>query len=204
MVVHRFLSTALGKICGSKQLYNKIWSSILDELLKRYEKAMSQALFLLSVERNRRPYTLNNYFNQTLQQLRSARVAQALEDNARVDRDAWTTGSAKIVDLDAVKKTASDQGNVEHITGEIHDILWSYYQVARERFVDNVHMQAIEHCLLTGPESPLEVFSQEWVINLEPEELAAIAGESQATKARRTGLKQKMEDLKSALQTLKF
>ncbi|GKZ67170.1 hypothetical protein AnigIFM50267_001437 [Aspergillus niger] len=204
MVVHRFLSTALGKICGSKQLYNKIWSSILDELLIRYEKAMSQALFLLSVERNRRPYTLNNYFNQTLQQLRSARVAQALEDNARVDRDAWTTGSAKIVDLDAVKKTASDQGNVEHITGEIHDILWSYYQVARERFVDNVHMQAIEHCLLTGPESPLEVFSQEWVINLEPEELAAIAGESQATKARRTGLKQKMEDLKSALQTLKF
>ncbi|TPR08519.1 hypothetical protein CAN33_004590 [Aspergillus niger] len=204
MVVHRFLSTALGKICGSKQLYNKIWSSILDELLKRYEMAMSQALFLLSVERNRRPYTLNNYFNQTLQKLRSARVAQALEDNAMVDSDTWTTGSAKIVDLNAVKKTVSDQANVEHITGEIHDILWSYYQVARERFVDNVHMQAIEHCLLTGPESPLEVFSQEWVINLEPEELAAIAGESQATKARRTGLKQKMEDLKSALQTLKF
>ncbi|KAI3060403.1 hypothetical protein CBS147353_10316 [Aspergillus niger] len=204
MVVHRFLSTALGKICRSKQLYNKIWSSILDELLKRYEMAMSQALFLLSVERNRRPYTLNNYFNQALQKLRSARVAQALEDNAMVDSDTWTTGSAKIVDLNAVKKTVSDQANVEHITGEIHDILWSYYQVARERFVDNVHMQAIEHCLLTGPESPLEVFSQEWVINLEPEELAAIAGESQATKARRTGLKQKMEDLKSALQTLKF
>ncbi|GLB04177.1 hypothetical protein AtubIFM57258_009893 [Aspergillus tubingensis] len=190
MVVHRLLSTALGKICGSKQLYYKIWSSILDDLLQRYKNAMSQAMFLLSVERNRRPYTLNNHFNHTLQKLRSARVAQALEDNARNINDDWSNAGMK--------------GNVEHITGEIHDILWSYYQVARERFVDNVHMQAIEHCLLTGPESPLEVFSQEWVINLGTEELGAIAGESQAIKARRTNLKQKMEDLKSALQTLKF
>ncbi|GAT24032.1 interferon-induced GTP-binding protein Mx2 [Aspergillus luchuensis] len=197
MVVHRFLSKALGKICGSKQLYHKIWSSILDDLLQSYKNAMSQAMFLLSVERNRRPYTLNNYFNHTLQKLRSARVAQALEDNARNINDTWSNAQMKVVDLDAVKKSASDQGNVEHITGEIHDILWSYYQVARERF-------AIEHCLLTGPESPLEVFSQEWVINLGSDELGAIAGESQAIKARRANLKQKMEDLKSALQTLKF
>ncbi|OJZ88985.1 hypothetical protein ASPFODRAFT_78527 [Aspergillus luchuensis CBS 106.47] len=185
-------------------LYHKIWSSILDDLLQSYKNAMSQAMFLLSVERNRRPYTLNNYFNHTLQKLRSARVAQALEDNARNINDTWSNAEMKVVDLDAVKKSASDQGNVEHITGEIHDILWSYYQVARERFVDNVHMQAIEHCLLTGPESPLEVFSQEWVINLGSDELGAIAGESQAIKARRANLKQKMEDLKSALQTLKF
>ncbi|PYH68859.1 dynamin family protein [Aspergillus vadensis CBS 113365] len=188
--------------CG--HLYHKIWSSILDDLLQRYKNAMSQAMFLLSVERNRRPYTLNNYFNHSLQKLRSARVAQALEDNARYTNDNWSNAEMKVVDLDAVKKSASDQGNVEHITGEIHDILWSYYQVARERFVDNVHMQAIEHCLLTGPESPLEVFSQEWVINLGSDELGAIAGEPQAIKARRTNLKQKMEDLKSALQTLKF
>ncbi|RAH52141.1 hypothetical protein BO85DRAFT_524547 [Aspergillus piperis CBS 112811] len=201
MVVHRFLSVALNNLCGSKQLYDKIWSSILDELLERYKKAMSQALFLVSVERNRRPYTLNKRFNETLQKLRSARVAQALEDNARVDKDSWIM---KVVDMDAIKKTARNQGNVEHIIGEIHDILWSYYQVARERFVDNVHMQAVEHCLLTGPESPLEVFSQEWVLNLEADELGAIAGESQAIKARRTNLKQKMEDLKAALQTLKF
>ncbi|BCR94086.1 uncharacterized protein AKAW2_11132S [Aspergillus luchuensis] len=185
MVVHRFLSKALGKICGSKQLYHKIWSSILDDLLQSYKNAMSQAMFLLSVERNRRPYTLNNYFNHTLQKLRSARVAQALEDNARNINDTWSNAQMKVVDLDAVKKSASDQGNVEHITGEIHDILWSYYQVARERFVDNVHIQ-------------------EWVINLGSDELGAIAGESQAIKARRANLKQKMEDLKSALQTLKF
>ncbi|OJJ75529.1 hypothetical protein ASPBRDRAFT_168520 [Aspergillus brasiliensis CBS 101740] len=209
MVVHRFLSTALGKICGSKQLYSKIWPSILDELLKRYQMAMSQALYLLSVERNRRPYTLNNYFSQTLQKLRTARVAMALEGNARgeiqIDNKGYTTYlDNKIVDLEAVKKATSNQGNLKYITEEIHDILWSYYQVARERFVDNVHMQAIEHCLLTGPESPLEVFSQDWVINLDADQLGAIAGESQAIKARRTSLRNKMEDLKSALQTLKF
>ncbi|RAL05156.1 dynamin family protein [Aspergillus ibericus CBS 121593] len=209
MVVHRFLCSALGKVCANRQLYDRVRSSILDELLERYNVAMTQALFLLSVERNRRPYTLNDYFSDTLQKMRGARVAKMLEGNARgemrKDRNGyWASSGNKVVDLEAVKEAAINQGNVEYVKEEIHDILWSYYKVACKRFVDSVYMQAVEHCLLTGPESPLEAFSQDWVINLTGDQLEAIAGESPVAKARRVSLMQKVDELTAALQILKF
>ena len=162
MVVHRFLCMALGKVCANRQLYDRVWASIIDELLERYKTAMSQALFLLSVERNRRPYTLNDYFTDNLQKMRGARVAKMLEGNARGemrknDNGYWASSSNKVVDLEAVKEAAINQGNVEHVKEEIHDILWSYYKVSRKRFVDSVYMQAVEHCLLTGPDSRLKL-----------------------------------------------
>ena len=49
---------------------------------------------------------------------------------------------------------------VEYIKKEIHDILCFYYKVARKRFVNNVYYQAVDHCLLTEPMSPLNVFNQ--------------------------------------------
>jgi hypothetical protein len=83
-------------------------------------------------------------------------------------------------------------------------ILSSYYEVARKRFVDNVYHQAVDHCLLTGPMSPLAVFSQEGVITLEAEQLEAIAGELPVTKGKRAALVKKIHDLETALGILKL
>ncbi|GKZ17257.1 hypothetical protein AbraIFM66951_010580 [Aspergillus brasiliensis] len=191
IVVHRFLSMVLDKVCATKQLRDKIWSSITGELVQRYKLAMSTAMTLVN-----------------LQKIRGTRVAKALEGNARHEITSVRNGqnvyspTKMIVDLDAVKETASDRGNMEHLIEEIHDMLWSYYKVARKRFVDNVHMQAMTYCLLTGPDSPLDVFSQEWVINLSVDKLEEIASESRETRVQRMNLEQKVEDLKSALEIL--
>jgi hypothetical protein len=106
------------------------------------------------------------------------------------------------VDLDSVKNATINKSNVEHVKEEIHDILRSYYKVARKRFVDNVY-QAVDHFLLTGPSSPLAVFNQEWVISLESDQLEAIAGESPITKQRRAVLLKKIQDLEDASRILK-
>lgn len=71
------------------------------------------------------------------------------------------------VELDSVKNATTNKSNLDHVKEEIHDILYSYYKVARKRFVDNVYHQAIDHYLLIGPMSPLVVFNQEWVIKLQ-------------------------------------
>jgi len=96
-----------------------------------------------------------------------------------------------------------EEYEAEHVKEEIHDILWSYYKVARKRFVDNVYQHAIDHCLLTGPMSPLAVFTQEWVILLDAEQLETIAGESPVTKERRAALTRKIQDLEVAIQILR-
>ena len=75
-----------------------------------------------------------------------------------------------IVHLDFVKYATKSKRNVEHTKEKLHEILWSYYKVARKRFADNVYHQAISHYLLTGPLIPLVVFSQEWAIKLKAEQ----------------------------------
>lgn len=208
VVIHPFMVITLNALCTDAQVREELWSFILDEVLKRYKVAMDQAIFLVSLEREKRPYTVNHYFNETLQIARGNRKADMLKTKSRretelgFNRHAVTTENL-IVDLDDVRETTKSKSNVEHVKEEIHDILWSYYRVARKRFVDNVFQQAVDHCLLTGPMSPLAVFTQEWVIALEAEQLETIARESPVTRDRRAVLTRKIQDLETAVRILR-
>lgn len=206
--IHCFLIIALKILCTDSRIREEIWSSILDDVLNRYKMAMEQAMFLVSVERDKRPYTLNHYFNENLQIARGNRMAKMLESKARKEVIVGHNTKAMIsdtliVDLNSVKNATTSKSNVEHVKEEIHDILCSYYKVARKRFVDNVYHQAIDHYLLTGPLSPLVVFSQEWVIKLKAEQLETIASESITTKERRATLTTTINDLEIAMRILR-
>jgi hypothetical protein len=192
VTIHHFMVTALKILCNDTRVHEEIWSSILDEVVNRYRAAIYQAMFLVSIERGKRPYTLNHYFNENLQISRSNRMAAMLKGNARNEikpspfGKGVATSNNLIVDLDSVNHVTASKSNVKHVKEEIHDILQSYYKVARKRFIDNIYQQAIDHCLLTGPMSPLAVFSQEWVIKLDTEQLVAIVGESATKKLQTT------------------
>jgi hypothetical protein len=71
---------------------------------------------------------------------------------------------------------------------DIHDMLESYYKVARKRFVDTVYMQGSGYHLLTREESPLRIFGTAFVSNLSALQLDMIAGEEISTKQLRKGL----------------
>lgn len=208
MTIHRFLIIALKTLCTDTRIREEIWSSILDDVLNRYKAGMEQAMFLVSVERDTRPYTLNHYFNENLQIARGNRMAKMLKSKAKKEvllnfTNKTTISDNLIVDLDSVKNATTTKSNVEHAKEEIHDILSSYYKVARKRFVDNVYHQAIDHYLLTGPLSPLAVFSQEWVIELKAEQLETIVSESLTTKERRATLTTTINDLEMAMRILR-
>ncbi|KAK9420947.1 hypothetical protein SUNI508_14076, partial [Seiridium unicorne] len=103
-----------------------------------------------------------------------------------------------MVNLDDIAKAAEGKRNVEQLQEEIHDILRAYYGVALDRFIDNVFQLAVDHHLLHGPSSPLKVFTQEWVLNLEPEQLEQIIGENKFAKKRRSKLAKNIDDLTKA------
>ena len=69
--------------------------------------------------------------------------------------------------------------------------------------MDNILRQAVDYHLLSGPSSPLAVFSQSWVIDLDTDTLALIAGEKEAAKERREILRVKRNDLKKGLEILR-
>jgi hypothetical protein len=171
-------------------------------VIESYKMAMAQAGLLIEVEQRKQPYTLNRQFAQALSKARGYRITELLRPTARKDTRQY--GDLQyMVNLDDIAKAAEGKRNEEQLQEDIHDILQAYYTLAADRFIDNVFQLAVDYYLLHGPSSPLKVFTQEWVINLEPEELERIVGETKSAKRSRSKLVKKIEDLSNALKILK-
>ena len=202
ITLHRFIAAALRSVCPEEQSRGQLWSAILESLVERYKMAMAQASLLIEVEQRKQPYTLNRQFTEALSKARGYRVTELLRPKARKDTRQY--GELQyMVNLDDIAKAAEGKSNVEQLQEEIHDILHAYYSLALDRFIDNVFQLAVDYYLLHGPSSPLKVFTQDWVINLESEQLERIVGETKSAKRRRSKLAKKIEDLSNALKILK-
>ncbi|MCJ1384495.1 hypothetical protein MMC17_007612 [Xylographa soralifera] len=81
---------------------------------------------------------------------------------------------------------------------QIHDSLYSYYNIALWRFVDNVAMQVVERHLL-GHKSPIRMLTPEFVGKLSDVELEELAGEDTETTERRKDLRETEAMFKKAL-----
>ncbi|KAJ5381159.1 uncharacterized protein N7496_003587 [Penicillium cataractarum] len=108
--------------------------------------------------------TLNHYLNDNLQKCREKRFQDALAKKKKAFTVHFTQGDEKVVRLGDVHHQ-DHMSNFDHTVQDIHDILESYFKVARKRFVDNVCVHATDHYLLTDTESPMEFFSP-WVNSL--------------------------------------
>ena len=92
--------------------------------------------------------------------------------------------------------------NTKHTIRDIHDILKSYYKVARKRFVDDVCKQAAAYHLVTGRDTPIGIFSPAFVTDLSTGELERIAGEGPTSRRRRIELQREIENLELGKQVL--
>lgn len=97
----------------------------------------------------------------------------------------------------------SKGSNTEHTIQDLHDILKSYYKVARKRFVDVLCMQAADYYPVTGPHAPARVFTPAFVSELTDEELEQIAGEDMASKKTREKLQREIGNLENGKKILR-
>lgn len=109
----------------------------------------------------------------------------------------------RIIQLGSVADAVRSKSNEEQIKEDIHDSLGAFYKVARKRFVDNVFLQAVDHHLLNGPNSPLWLLSNQWVLQLSDDTLSAIAGETPVITDKRQRLTKSAEDLCDAMRILR-
>lgn len=201
VTIHRFIAAALLSVCSEEQVRKQVWEAILQNLVECYKKAMEQVEVLVEVEQRKKPYTLNRQFAEARSCARGYRATEQLYPKARKDTKQF--GEIQyVVNLDDVAKVAAGKNNMEQLQEDIHDILHAYYSLAANRFIDNVFQLAVDYCLLHGPSSPLKVFTQDWVIHLDAEQLERMVGETKATKKRRSGLAKKIADLDNASKIL--
>ena len=104
--------------------------------------------------------------------------------------------------LDTVAQITNHTSNLHQTISDLHDILKSYYKVARKRFVDVMSMQAADFCLVAGPDTPVRVFSPTFVSDLTEAQLEAIAGEAAVTKRKRSDLEREIESLEKGKKLL--
>lgn len=133
-MVHRFIKKALFAACGDKRMSTNIIARLEDKLTDKYRQAITHVDFLLKIEREGTPMTLNHYLNDNLQKCRQKRFKNAL---ASKTLDDCSHGEViRISDL----SYRDDMSNAQHTVQDLHDILQAYYKVALKRFTDNVCM----------------------------------------------------------------
>lgn len=204
LLVHQFILTALEVICGDTQVFQDISSAILSDLCTKYEGGMNQATLLIDVERQLKPYTLNHYFNHNQQRSLGARIEKTLRPKAHRETLEMGFGpTSMVINLGDVAGAVTNKSNETHARETIHDVLEAYYKVAYKRFVDNIFRQAVDYKMLSGPESPLRLFSEQWVLGLDTAKLLDVAGESRRTRERRERLKKEIQDLEVAMEILR-
>lgn len=179
--------------CTCPTVFQRLFATMVPQLVASYEHAMKQAVFLVELETQRKPYTLNHYFNSNMQKIRGLKIKDQLEPHKDSHGD---------VSLQKIPTVMENKSNVEYMRAEIRNILRAYYKVASKRFVDYVYYQAVDHCPLSGPDSPLLLFSEKWVLDLDDKKLASIASENQQITDRRARLEKKVQDLKKAVEIL--
>ncbi|KAJ5537458.1 hypothetical protein N7513_010644 [Penicillium frequentans] len=194
-MVHIFTTKALEISSGDQRLGQNILSFLMEDLMGKYRQALSTAEFLLRIERDGTPMTQNHYLNSNLQKCRQERISSAVKESSfSVKYDDLSRGECvRVSDLTHIH----NMSNLQQTVQDIHDILKSYYKVARKRFIDNMCMQAADYYLVTGPAAPMKLFSPSWVYDLSDEQLDQIAGEEAAVRRKRRRLQKLVKELET-------
>jgi Dynamin central region/Dynamin GTPase effector domain len=196
---HSFIFSLLSHVCPDAAVRDRVWARLIDPLLQSYEKAIDHAKLLLQIEELGNMRTLNHYFADTLKKLRLARFQKRLENSM-----SWSTQDERKDTLVRLNDVLNIQiSNEDQAIEDLHDILQSYYKLARKQFVDAVSKGAVDYFLLTVNDGPLRVCSAEFVGRLSDKELDEIAGENAESAAERANIKRQLRNLEEGQEVLK-
>ncbi|KAK8073384.1 interferon-induced GTP-binding protein Mx1 [Apiospora phragmitis] len=169
---------------------------------------MEHARFLLKVEREGIPYTLNHYFSENLQKAQNTRLVEMISSAGKAvtyEAEEYEDPEKGVfISLKRLQNLSVAKSNSAQIVERIHDVLASYYKVARKRFVDVVCQQVVEYLLLSNDEKcPLQVFTSKFVRGLNVGQLDDIAGEDASVRDLRAKLDRDIGAFEGALEILK-
>ncbi|KAH8911372.1 interferon-induced GTP-binding protein Mx2 [Coniochaeta sp. PMI_546] len=215
LLVHDFIVQLLQDIVTDQNVRNALWEDCLfDRLCAAYKRAMRHANFLLDIELSAKPYTYNKYFSANLNKFKLHRIEKHFADKCQnfqfYNHDKEDYENREYITLDQLRRMTVDKDNAVQVQEGIHDILCSYYKVARKRFVDSVCQQAVDRYLLCGKpgseqneKGPLAVFDSDLVLALDENKLENIAGEDPWTKQQRESLSAEIKNLMEATKVLR-
>ncbi|KAF5232762.1 hypothetical protein FAUST_8549 [Fusarium austroamericanum] len=208
LIVHHFIRTVLDSCCPDPLIRGQLWEFLLEDLQKRYRRAIDHVEFLLEVEFEGKSMTYDPNFNDALSRLKFSHV-KGLGKDVEKTMNCWsfnestTMGSVAAAARELIEQKLEAETTLNTTRRDIHNVLQTFYDNARIRFVDVVCQQVIDHFLLHASNGPLAVFSERVALQMTPDQLEAIAGEDMLSKDRRDKLTRDIANLKEALKVLR-
>ncbi|KAK3324635.1 P-loop containing nucleoside triphosphate hydrolase protein [Cercophora scortea] len=206
VAIHKFITTLLQHVFVDQRVREELWQiALVDKIQSAYRLAMVHAKRLVAIEINGRPSTYNHYFNDDLQKARLQRLEGGIDEISSPAHDNYSNVISSKVQINPkeLTKLTVNKSNAEQVQEDMHDILKSYYKVARKRFVDTICRHVVEDSLLDGAGSPLRVLNPALIVQMDDSQLDRIAGEDAATRRERQRLKLEIQGLEAAMKVLK-
>lgn len=209
LIVHHFIARVVESACPDDAVRDALWNYLLyghdghDGLLKRYERAMDHAEFLLSVEFEVKTLTYDPRFEAQMDKLKQGESVKPAKSAMAAKFEAVYEILDEKSAVESKPSPRKPKSSLEETRESIHNALKSYYDIALSRFVDVVCQQVIDRYLLHARDGPLEVLSDKVTLGMSAEQLNSIAGEDQAVKEKRDALNKEIEALTNALRILR-
>lgn len=203
LIVHHFIRSVLDACCLDDSIRDELWNFLVDDLQDRYRRAVDHTEFLLEVEFEGKSITYSPAFSKKLHGAKLAHVEGLGKEIEAVVEKGNSLQEAGQAARKMVEAGFGESDDLASTCRSIHDVLHTFYDFARTRFVDVICQQVIDHFLLYAPDGPLTVLSEELILHMTPENLEAIAGEEMCSRDRREKLTLDIANLKEALKILR-
>ncbi|KAG6104287.1 hypothetical protein E4U31_002074 [Claviceps sp. LM219 group G6] len=168
----------------------------------KLKKALGQKLKeLLQPHSDGHPITYNNYLIDTVKKAQDERRKRQLTEVAHLIQNDYFENRSRSGDAFIVEKLN------EHIETDMNtfasemaiDYMEAYYEVAMNKFIDDVSVLAVEQCLIS--KLP-DLFPDDILVDFKDEEIARLAGETEAASKQREKCSQKLAVLEDGRRDL--
>ncbi|CAG9975170.1 unnamed protein product [Clonostachys byssicola] len=149
--------------------------------------------------------TYNPQLSENVQKVQWARKKRQLEKRIQEKfgfKSADEPGEKLIIDAPQMVELFLDETELDMIrfgSSMAVDYMQAYYQLARDRFIDDISVMAVERCLMSklpGILTPIKA------VELEDDELLRLVGESEESIDERLRLTEKLEILRNGLRDI--
>lgn len=197
-ITDAFVRILLRYVCPDEELETRIRARLTHLIEQAYDRADAELASILKSERDGVLLTLDDSYAEKLQESRRDRTLLALKALKLSASNDDEDEKAKQERVELILNAVSLSNKIQSVN-DIHDILNSYYHVARKRFIDSVALQVVERHFLSCEEGgPASCFTPQWVGSLGVDDLDLIAGEGQIITNRRAVLQDKLQKWRHA------
>lgn len=201
LAIHEYSLEAHRKLIVEEDVREKLLKRHLthEDLMKRDAELELQRVL---VDERENLTTVNQTYMDNLTLMREERVLSRLRSLGLLGEGVPNLdANVNVANVRSVLKAANPSWE-EQAVHDIHDILKAYYEVARDRFMDNVVMAVIKRHM-TGDASKLKLYNTTYVTRLKDDELADIAGENPVSASQRSELERKSAMYMQAMEVTK-